>query len=383
MEHPPLPYTAAGWRIWTGPGGRIVLSNQAPRREEGVIENPLDVTGEARLYEAMRKFWHPVAYSAELGTGPTKVVLLGQEIALVRLGGQVRAFRDLCVHRGTPLSLGWVEEDQIRCAYHGWTYGADGVCTSIPARHGPNIPKRARLQGYRVEDKDGLIWVCLEGDPVFDPPTLPEFGNDAYRVTPVPTYDWNCGAARRVENFVDFAHIAWVHDGVIGDRNRPEVPEHEVRREGGELRWSATLIEPPSEKLDPSLVDGPIYSENQWRLYMPFTVWFHQVMPGDLRWIVYIAVSPIGPKACRTFTFMGRNYDFDEDEDKYVQFQLEIAEQDRVVTESQKPEELPVDLSAELHIRGVDAVSLEYRKWLVEIMEKYRAAALPGASRPG
>jgi hypothetical protein len=30
---------------------------------------------------------------------------------------------------------------------------------------------------------------------------------------------------------------------------------------------------------------------------------------------------------------------------------------------------LPVDLSAELHIRGIDAISLEYRRWLVELME--------------
>ncbi len=71
---------------------------------------------------------------------------------------------------------------------------------------------------------------------------------------------------------------------------------------------------------------------------------------------------------------MARNYDFDEDEDedeeKYIQFQLEIAEQDRVVTESQKPEELPVDLSAELHIPGVDKVSLEYRRWLVELLHR-------------
>jgi vanillate O-demethylase monooxygenase subunit len=92
-------------------------------------------------------------------------------------------------------------------------------------------------------------------------------------------------------------------------------------------------------------------------------------MPGDMTWVVYIAVSPIGPRLCRTFTFMARNYDFDEGEEKYIQFQLEIAEQDRVVTESQKPEELPIDLSAELHIRGVDMVSLEYRKWLVELMD--------------
>jgi vanillate O-demethylase monooxygenase subunit len=334
-----------------------------------VNENVLDASGEARLYRSMRRHWHPVAYADEVGTGPQKVVLLDEEVVLVRLGGEVRAFRDLCVHRGTPLSLGWVEDDQLRCAYHGWTYGADGVCTAIPARHGSVIPSRARLKPFLVEERGGLIWVCLEPDPVYPIPELPEWDDPAYVLVKVPTYDWGCGAARRMENFVDFAHIAWVHDGSIGDRSRPEVPDHEVRREGGELRWEATLVEPPNEKLDPSLTDGPVYSQNQWRLFMPFTVWFHQTMPNDRRWMVYIAVSPLGPKDCRTFTWMARNYDRDEDPDKYIRFQLEIAEQDRVVTESQKPEELPVDLSAELHIRGVDAVSLEYRRWLIDLIE--------------
>jgi len=70
-------------------------------------ENPLDAGGEVRLYGSMRRFWHPVAYSSDLKSGPLKAVLLGEEIVLARLGGSVRAFRDLCVHRGTPLSLGW------------------------------------------------------------------------------------------------------------------------------------------------------------------------------------------------------------------------------------------------------------------------------------
>jgi phenylpropionate dioxygenase-like ring-hydroxylating dioxygenase large terminal subunit len=41
--------------------------------------------------------------------------------------------------------------------------------------------------------------------------------------------------------------------------------------------------------------------------------------------------------------------------------------EDRPVVEGQRPEMLPFDLSAELHIRGIDRASLEYRKWLVEL----------------
>ena len=38
-----------------------------------------------------------------------------------------------------------------------------------------------------------------------------------------------------------------------------------------------------------------------------------------------------------------------------------------MVVESQRPEELPIDLSEELHIKGVDRVSIDYRRWLGEI----------------
>ena len=45
-----------------------------------------------------------------------------------------------------------------------------------------------------------------------------------------------------------------------------------------------------------------------------------------------------------------------------------ILEQDRPVVEAQRPEELPVDLGAELHIRGPDRASVLYRKWLIDVV---------------
>jgi vanillate O-demethylase monooxygenase subunit len=64
---------------------------------------------------------------------------------------------------------------------------------------------------------------------------------------------------------------------------------------------------------------------------------------------------------------MIRNYDLDPRSDhKFIDFNELVIGQDRPIVESQRPEELPVDLSDELHIRGVDRVSLEYRKWLTE-----------------
>ena len=81
-----------------------------------MTENVLDQAGEAALYRALRRFWHPVLWADELGDRPVAARLLDEPIVLVRLDGEVRAFKDLCVHRGTALSLGWVDDGHLVCA---------------------------------------------------------------------------------------------------------------------------------------------------------------------------------------------------------------------------------------------------------------------------
>ena len=80
-----------------------------------------------------RACWHPVGFAKGLADAPVHEDLLGEPLVLWRgQDGSPRAMSDLCVHRGTALSLGTVSDDQIVCAYHGWRYGADGRCMAIP-----------------------------------------------------------------------------------------------------------------------------------------------------------------------------------------------------------------------------------------------------------
>ena len=65
-----------------------------------------------------------------------------------------------------------------------------------------------------------------------------------------------------------------------------------------------------------------------------------------------------------------RNFSHDEPDEPFCQFQIEIAERDRAIVESQRPEELPADLTAELHVRATDRMSIEYRRWLVELVRE-------------
>jgi phenylpropionate dioxygenase-like ring-hydroxylating dioxygenase large terminal subunit len=337
----------------------------------------IDTAGEARLYQAMRHFWYPVMYASDLGEQPAAVTLLGEQLVVARMAGAVRCFRDLCPHRGTALSLGKVEGDQLRCAYHGWTYGPDGVCTSIPSRFGAVIPKRARTPAFPATQSGGLIWVSLVGEPRLPVPAFLQFGDPAFRIIEVPAYDWRTSAPRRIENFIDVSHFAWVHDGVLGDHNRPEVHDHEVSREDTCIRF----VYPGQEEStdigkNQGLGDGAgakFTSELRYTLFMPSTVLIEQTVPGDHMYALFFSVCPVGPKSLLNFTFMARDYMLDDVEAgdrSMLDYNDLVIGQDRPVVESQRPEELPFDLSAELHIRGVDRASLEYRKWLIELTKE-------------
>src|SRR5438094_5977642 len=167
--------------------------------------------------EALRSFWYPVAATDELGPAPLATRLLDQRIVVYRAGERLVAFEDLCIHRGTPLSLGWIENDNLICAYHGWTYAPDGACAripSLPANRG--IPRKARATSYHVAQRYGLIWVCLD-KPRAPIPDLPQLEDPSYYTFFNGALEWNTSAARMVENFIDISHFPFVHPGLLGD----------------------------------------------------------------------------------------------------------------------------------------------------------------------
>ena len=52
---------------------------------------------------------------------------------------------------------------------------------------------------------------------------------------------------------------------------------------------------------------------------------------------------------------------------KHIETQATIYEQDYVIVGNQRPEELPLDLSEELHVKGPDSIALEYRRMMREV----------------
>jgi vanillate O-demethylase monooxygenase subunit len=67
------------------------------------------------------------------------------------------------------------------------------------------------------------------------------------------------------------------------------------------------------------------------------------------------------------YRLAGRNYrDVKTDEELNARHRR-IFEQDKRIVESQRPEELPLDLAEELHLRGPDTPALEYRRRLKQL----------------
>jgi vanillate O-demethylase monooxygenase subunit len=328
---------------------------------------------EERVYEGLRQFWHPVAYSNELGETPLPVTLLGARLVLVRLDGAVRAFEDLCPHRGTPLSLGSVEGDGLRCAYHGWRYDCDGVLTELPASPDSRLVGTRQLRPYRAVEQYGLVWASLVDEPILGLPEFPEAQDPAFRMVRLPAYEWACSAQRRTENVIDLAHFAWLHDGVLGVRDQPMVPPVEITREGGELRMEVEAVEPAGTHRTAHLdsdapAAGTVTGRRRYRIFMPFTVLNQHDYPNGNCHTGFWTFCPVGPRRTRCFMQFARNHTRTREEDESVlAFTSLVNEQDRPIVEAQRPEELPADLSIELHVKGPDQVAVEYRRWMAEL----------------
>ena len=111
--------------------------------------------------------------------------------------------KDLCYHRGAPLSLGHVEGDEIICKYHALRYNAEGRCTCIPAHPKGAISPRLRLHMFSVQEAYGLVWVRLVQDAQSSLPGMKEWDDPDYIQILPDSVQMSALAGRQVEGFLD------------------------------------------------------------------------------------------------------------------------------------------------------------------------------------
>ncbi len=314
----------------------------------------------------LKNFWYVAELSSAITRKPKQIKLLGQEFALYRdTKGQVAALSNLCVHRGGALADGWVEGDCIRCPYHGWKYQADGACVEIPANPaGVPIPKKARVDAYPVEERYGLVWLFL-GDlpPEARPPIPPliEFDDPAWRAV-YGEFTWKAHYTRVVENGIDIAHTPFVHSASFGNKNEPQIEVYEVQL----TDWSGCTsvnLKPPAPKGFWKYIrsaDRPDVKVTV-AFYMP-SVTRLEVDFGRFQLIVFAANIPVDDNTTLTKWIQLRNFFkhpwADGDARRRT---LKIFREDQRLVEAQRPELLPYDLAAELHVPS-DALQIAYRK---------------------
>jgi renierapurpurin 18,18'-hydroxylase len=105
-------------------------------------------------------YWYPMAWSRDVRPGRTYAThFAGDPIVLVRpKQGPVFALENRCAHRQVPLSEGVVDNCNIRCGYHGWTYDAAGKCIDVPYLGKGKLPNGVRSYPCREQDGMILIW---------------------------------------------------------------------------------------------------------------------------------------------------------------------------------------------------------------------------------
>jgi phenylpropionate dioxygenase-like ring-hydroxylating dioxygenase large terminal subunit len=319
----------------------------------------------------LRAEWHAVARSSDIARSQILAVrILGEDLVLWRAEDDaLHAWQDLCIHRGARLSLGWVESGCLVCPYHGWKYAATGQCVAIPAQPDRTPPLKARAITFSAKERHGLIWVCL-GQPAHLLPDFPVAEDAAYRSYACGPYRFTARGPRLIENFLDVSHLPIVHAGLLGEPGRAAIADYEMEpvREGeGPASGDIRVFQP-----DPDGTGRAAEVVYRYRVHAPLVASFVKSQ-GDQRLHMLYAVTPVEAGVSMAWAVFVMNYALDVPEADLQAFQKEVILQDKAIVESQRPELLPLDLQAELHLRS-DRLAMAYRVWLRATGMRYGVA---------
>ena len=208
--------------------------NRLPAEDEELTHvGPGDGCG-----EYMRRFWLPVAMSEQLKDVPVAIRILGEDLVVFRDGdGRVGLLHRHCVHRRASLEYGRIEQQGIRCCYHGWHFDVDGTILETPGEPEGSPIKNSVYQGaYPAKEFKGLVFAYL--GPSDEQPPFPYFDSmfiDDHDLVPYSIHS-PCNWLQESENAMDPFHSVFLHGRVNGPQfpgleqfvELPVVVYHEV-----------------------------------------------------------------------------------------------------------------------------------------------------------
>lgn len=167
---------------------------------------------------------------------------LGTESLIVvrQKDGGVKAFYNLCRHRGTRIcpeknrEVGHVKKDFV-CLYHGWSYKLDGSLGNAPKMPSDFDKSAYGLKEAHVEEWNSLIFLSLaDGEPPqriserFKEVDITRYGLGDSKVVADMTYEIDANWKLVSENFIECYHCSIVHpelcsvydphDSVVGEK---------------------------------------------------------------------------------------------------------------------------------------------------------------------
>ena len=188
--------------------------------------------------ELMRRYWHPIAGSAQLNEeNPTREVrLLGEDLVLFRSTvGELGQIEPSCPHRKANMSYGVPEPEGIRCAYHGWLYDTAGNCIDQPSEPaGSRFKDKVHLTAYPTVEQGGVIWTYMGPTELQPPPPLFAWTQVADTHRHVTKVIQECNWLQALEGGIDTSHAQILHrnfqDGIgpTGSGARGAAPKVEV-----------------------------------------------------------------------------------------------------------------------------------------------------------
>ena len=147
----------------------------------------------------------------------------GIPVLIQNLGGELRAFRNACAHRGMPIQTTDCGTRKLICPYHGWSYDHAGALRGIPNAKIYNLceqeKKSLRLHSYALHTVGNFVFINLSAHPR---PITEQFSNDLLRLlreasshfaaevshtTFTGHYNWKLN----FENVLDWNHAQFVH----------------------------------------------------------------------------------------------------------------------------------------------------------------------------
>ncbi len=220
--------------------------------------------------EYLRRYWHPVAVSSKVTIRPRKVKILGEDLIIFRDGkGRPGLLYPRCMHRGTSLFYGHIEEKGIRCCYHGWLFDVEGNCLEQPCEPEGGLRRdTVRQPWYPLRERYGLVFAYL--GPPAKMPVLPRYdilenledgefihaiggGSIAYGDTAVQAdvapYNW----LQAWENMMDPYHV-WILHSTFSEVQFHEgfkvMPKVEFERYGLGMVYHAYRDFPDGRSMD-------------------------------------------------------------------------------------------------------------------------------------